>query len=107
MAGKQTTNPITPLELGAGQVVITPEMAKAMLSRGAGCAWKGCDAICKNLENGRLPPGWRWIAVFTDKPLDGEVDGLLCPAHVAKLGESLAVGYRLSVAAAEANRSEN
>lgn len=101
-------NPIMPLGVKQTQMKVTPEMAKEMLSRGITCAWKDCESH----YIGKLPPGWRMMAVFKDDTdyksvFNGEIDGSICPTHVRELGKSLKVGYKLEVAAAEANRATN
>lgn len=83
-------------------VLVTPEMAKEMLSGEMGCAWKGCEASYKGTQ---MPPGWRCIGIYTKDILDGQIDGVLCPAHVAELGKYLMMGFRLVAVADEANRS--
>jgi hypothetical protein len=95
------------LPLEAHNIVeeITPKKAKAILEAAVGCAWKDC----KSKYKGDLPPGWRMIGVYKDDSdiFNGEIDGSLCPAHVEELGKYLWLGYRLSIAAGESNRTNN
>ena len=77
---------------------------------GYGCAWIGCES---EYSGNTLPPGWRLLVVakgsLFDKRnlLNADIDSSLCPQHVNELGKLLKVGFALSIAASEVNRSGN
>jgi hypothetical protein len=76
---------------------IIPNVEKGALPKGRLCAWKDCQSSYQ----GKLPPGWRWLAIYKEGVLDGEIDGVLCPAHVAEVGNYLRNGAKLSHNSAE------
>lgn len=87
-------------------VLAGSEVPEDGVDDGTSCVWKGCHA---SYESEQQHPGWRVVTVFKsdDESFDDDIEGSLCPHHVAELGKFLVAGYRLSIAAEEVNRSPN